>query len=314
MLEVVSRLSSNDKQNLNQSDNNVPDSRIRQQKKKVLTVMLLALAVVVVGIIMTHRYSVHHETIKEAMRDAVLHDINQVRLPGGIMADPSLISGFIVTALLLVFALLLRVFALPRFQYVPGKLQILIEMWVGLFDGLAKGNSPHRNKALGAYIFAAGSYIFVGTMFELFGFQVLTSQGHSVSLPAPLANINGAIAVGCFSYLFIVFGGVVANGPKGILKALKEFSLPLSMTFRLFGALLSGMLTTELVYYYITLSFFLPVVVGVLFTVLHAVIQAYVLTMLTSVYYGEVSEVTESRKKKKKEDKDGEGDVQPQQA
>ena len=51
------------------------------------------------------------------------------------------------------------------------------------------------------------------------------------------------------------------------------------------------MLTTELVYYYITLSFGLPVVVGVLFTVLHALIQAYVLTMLTSFYYGEVSEV-----------------------
>ena len=37
------------------------------------------------------------------------------------------------------------------------------------------------------------------------------------------------------------------------------------MTFRLFGALLSGMLTTELVYYFITLSFVLPVLVGVLF-------------------------------------------------
>ena len=42
--------------------------------------------------------------------------------------------------------------------------------------------------------------------------------------------------------------------------------------------------------YYINLSFVLPVVVGVLFTLLHAVIQTYVLTMLTSMYYGEVSE------------------------
>ena len=141
-------------------------------------------------------------------------------------------------------------------------------------------------------------------MFELFGFQVLTSQGHSISLPAPLANINGAIATGCFSYLFIVGGGVLANGVKGIFKSLKEFSLPLSMTFRLFGALLSGMLTTELVYYYIQLSFVLPVLVGVLFTVLHALIQAYVLTMLTSFYYGEVSEIVEKKKKRKKDTND----------
>ena len=47
---------------------------------------------------------------------------------------------------------------------------------------------------------------------------------------------------------------------------------------------------TELVYYFVSLSFVLPVVVGVLFTLLHALIQTYVLTMLTAMYYGEVSE------------------------
>ncbi|MBQ9155934.1 MAG: F0F1 ATP synthase subunit A [Eubacterium sp.] len=265
-----------------------------QNKKKVMIVLLLVLVVLLVGILMTRQYSVHHETVKEAMRDAVLHDQNKIALPGGLLVDPSLVSGFVVTGGLLVFAALIRIFAIPRFTYVPGRFQMLIEEWVGLFDGLARSNSPHKNKALGAYIFAAGSYIFTGTMFELFGVQAITSEGHSISLPAPLANINGAIAIGCFSYLFIVFGGIVANKVKGIGKALKEFSLPVSMTFRLFGALLSGMLTTELVYYYITLSFVLPVLVGVLFTVLHALIQAYVLTMLTSVYYGEVTEKAEA--------------------
>jgi len=44
----------------------------------------------------------------------------------------------------------------------------------------------------------------------------------------------------------------------------------------------------------------LPVVVGVLFTLLHALIQTYVLTMLTSVFYGEVSEVHEPKPRKQK--------------
>ena len=78
------------------------------------------------------------------------------------------------------------------------------------------------------------------------------------------------------------------------------------MSFRLFGALVSGMLVTELVYYFFTLSFVLPVIVGILFTVLHALIQAYVLTMLTSVYYGEVSEVVVKKKKEKKNKADKE--------
>lgn len=115
-------------------------------------------------------------------------------------------------------------------------------------------------------------------------------HGEPIALPAPLADINGAISMGCMSYLFILVGGLVNNGIKGVGKTLKDFSLPISMSFRLFGALLSGALVTELVYYYLALSFVLPVIVGVLFTLLHALIQAYVLTMLTSLFYGEVTE------------------------
>lgn len=154
---------------------------------------------------------------------------------------------------------------------------MLLEEWVSFFDGLAKSNSPHRNGFLGAYIFAAGSYIFVSTLFELFGLQGITTSGASIALPAPLSDINAAIAMGCLSYLIILSGGIVGNGLEGIGSTLKDFSLPISMSFRLFGALLSGLLVTELVYYYIHLSFILPVIVGVMFTLLHALIQTYVL-------------------------------------
>ena len=286
------------------------------KKKKSLTLVIgiLLLIVSIVGVVLTQPLSVKHETVKEAMRDAVLHEDNRIDFFGIMDVDPSLVSGYIVTAALLVFALLVRIFVIPRFKEVPGKFQMVLEAWVGFFDDLGKTNSPHQNKALGAYLFGAGTYIFTGTMFELFGFQALTTEGHSISLPAPLANINGAICMGVFSYLFILSGGIAANKIKGVGKTLKEFSLPISMTFRLFGALLSGMLTTELVYYYITLSFVLPAIVGVLFTVLHALIQAYVLTMLTSFYYGEVSEVTVKKPKEKKKRKKNSENAEEQPA
>ena len=70
------------------------------------------------------------------------------------------------------------------------------------------------------------------------------------------------------------------------------------MSFRLFGALLSGLLVTELVYYYVGLSFVLPVIVGVLFTLLHAVIQTYVLATLVSIFYGEAVEPKPEKVKK----------------
>lgn len=262
----------------------------KSRMRKVLILMVVLLVILGVAVALTYSGG-KAESVKVEMRDAVLHNVNKISLFGLMDVDPSLISGFVVTGFLLVVAALIRIFAIPRFRYVPGKFQLLIEEWVGMFDNLAKTNSPWRNGFLGAYIFMAGTYIFTGTMFELLGVQAVATNGESVSLPAPLANINGAICLGVLSYCVIVSGGIAGNKVKGIGKSLKEFSLPISMSFRLFGALLSGMLITELVYYYIQLSFVLPVIVGVLFTVMHALIQAYVLTMLTSFYYGEVSEV-----------------------
>ena len=277
------------------------------KKKRTTTLIIAGLVCVllVVGIILTNTGEPKPETVKEVMKDAVVHDSNKINF-FGIEVNPSVISAYTVTCIILVFALILRLFVIPKFKKIPGKLQSLLEMWVGFFDNLAKTSSPHLNKFLGAYVFTAGTYICLGTLFELFGIQALTTIGHSIALPAPHADINAAIQMGCLSFLVILSGGIKANKLKGVGLTLKEFSLPISMSFRLFGALLSGALVTELVYYYVTLSFVLPVVVGVLFTLLHALIQTYVLTMLTSVFYGEVSEVSEKKPKqpkKKKNDK-----------
>ena len=267
------------------------------QHKKGLAVWILIVLLLLAGALLAGSHP-RAETVQEAMRDAVLHDVNQVSLFGLKNVNPGLISAFLVTAVLLLAAVLIRVFAIPRFQMIPGRLQLLLEQAVGLFDGMAKNSSPHRFRFVGAYIFAAGAFIFVGTLFELLGLQAVTVHGHPVTLPAPLSDVNAAIALGTLSYLVILSGGIAANGIKGVGKTLKEFSLPISMSFRLFGALLSGLLVTELVYYYVNLSFVLPVIVGVLFTLLHALIQTYVLTMLTALYFGEVSEPSPKKPKK----------------
>ncbi len=268
-----------------------------KQHKKALALWIGSVLVLLVGALLAGSPG-RTETVQEAMRDAVLHSVNRISLLGLKTVNPGMISAFVVTAALLLAAALIRVFVIPRFQYVPGKFQLVLEEAVGLFDRMSRGDSPHRCRFLGAYIFAAGAYIFVGTLFELLGLQAVTVHGHPITLPAPLSDVNAAIALGTLSYLVILSGGIAGNGVKGVGRTLKEFSLPISMSFRLFGALLSGLLVTELVYYYISLSFVLPVLVGVLFTLLHALVQTYVLTMLVSMYYGEVSEPGEAKQKK----------------
>lgn len=269
----------------------------KKRKYVSLTVFAVILALLLFGIFFTGR-PVEKEEIGEAMSDAVLHEQNRVAL-FGLTVNPGLISAFTVTGVLFVFCLAVRLFVIPRFTYKPGKFQSVLETAVGTFSKMAEGNSPHRHRFLGAYAFAAGTYIFVSSLIELFGIQVVTTAGRSVSLPGPLSDINGAIAMGALSYGVILVGGIVANRARG-LGALKDFSLPVSMSFRLFGALLSGALVTELVYHSIYLSFGLPVFVGVMFTLLDAVIQAYVLTTLTTVFYGESTEPPHKKEKKNK--------------
>ena len=259
-------------------------------KKRILIVWLLLLAAVAAVIFAVGLDAQpHSETIKETMRDGVLHETNKISL-FGLRVNPGLISAYVVTAVMLLVALLIRLFAIPRFKMVPGRFQTILEKPVEFFKDMAKANSPHRTGFVSAYIFSAGCYILFSTLFELLGLQAVTTEGMSIALPAPIADINAAIAMGFLSYGVILVTGIVSGGLRGLLGVLKDFSLPISMSFRLFGALLSGLLVTELVYYYTALSFVLPVFVGVMFTLLHAVIQAYVLTTLVSIFYGEAAE------------------------
>lgn len=271
------------------------------KRKKVFLIVWLTLIAILLALIFLFGFPAKEseESIKEMMKDAVLHEHNKVSF-FGLAVNPAVVSGYIVTAVLLIAALLIRIFAIPKFKNVPNKFQSVIEKAVEFFSGMAKSNSPHKPKFVGAYIFSAGIYIFFSTIFELFGFQATTTNGMIIALPAPLADINAAIAMGFTSFGVILGAGIITNGFKGALKVLKDFSLPISMSFRLFGALLSGLLVTELVYYFVSLSFVLPVLVGILFTLLHALIQAYVLTTLVSIFYGEAVEPNKPKKLKKK--------------
>ena len=269
------------------------------KRRAIFIVVWLALIFTLLGLIIALKEPPGEaESIKEVMKDGVLHDKNKISLFGILDVNPALISAYMVTAVLLLAALFIRIFAIPKFKYIPGKFQIVIEKLVEFFDDMAHANSPHKTGFISAYIFSAGVYIFFSTLFELLGLQWVTTEGLSIALPAPIADINAAIAMGFMTYGMILIAGLVSNGVKGGLKVLKDFSLPISMSFRLFGALLSGLLVTELVYYYVSLSFVLPVVVGILFTSLHALIQTYVLATLASVFYGEAVEPRKPKNKK----------------
>lgn len=194
----------------------------------------------------------------------------------GMEVGPSLFTAFLVTLIVVIFCLAVRLFALPRFKKVPGKFQLFLEGLVSAFNNMAR-ESVHKYRGfISSYIFAAACYIFLGTLIEMLGVRPV------------LADINSCMALALFTYLQIVIYSVANRGPvKGALHSLKEVTVFVSFSFRLFGSILSGMIIMELVYSFIFLSFVIPAFLSVIFTLFHAFIQSYVFAMLSSLFLGE---------------------------
>ena len=201
---------------------------MKSKKKQVFIIVWIAVIVLLAAAAILVGSAPKAETVQETMRDAVLHETGQVSLFGLKDVNPGLISGMVVTGILLIAAALIRIFAIPRFKIVPGRFQMLIEQVVGLFDNLAKSNSPWRHGFLGVYLFAVGSYIFVGTLFELLGVQAITVAGHPITLPAPLSDVNGAIAIGCL-FLGNLLGSAVQLAGITVLQRLGVLELLLGL-------------------------------------------------------------------------------------
>ena len=129
---------------------------MEKKKRNRFLVVWLGLIVLTLVAVLAVGGGGESASIKETMRDAVLHGTNRISLLGWKAVDPAFISALVVSGLLLLTAALLRLLVIPRFRMVPGKLQLALEELVGFFDNLAKSSSPHRNTFLGAYVFAAG--------------------------------------------------------------------------------------------------------------------------------------------------------------
>ena len=95
-----------------------------KQNKRSLILWLVLIVVLAVASVLTGTPGGESESVKAVMRDAVLHETGQVSLFGIMDVNPGLISAYVVTAALLVLAVCLRIFAVPHFTEVPGKLQM----------------------------------------------------------------------------------------------------------------------------------------------------------------------------------------------
>ena len=95
-----------------------------KKQKKISIIIYVSLIVILTVLAFVVPAPENKETIQDTMADGVLHNINKVSLFGLLDVNPGLISAFMVTGIILLFALIVRIFVIPRFKMVPFKFQI----------------------------------------------------------------------------------------------------------------------------------------------------------------------------------------------
>ena len=99
----------------------------KKKRNGTIIVSALVLVLLIIGIVLNGTAE-KHETIQEAMKDAVLHGDNKINF-FGIAVNPSLVSAYIVTAIILVFALIIRIFVIIIF-FIIFFIIIYIFIWI----------------------------------------------------------------------------------------------------------------------------------------------------------------------------------------
>ena len=219
---------------------------------------------------------------------------------GGFRINDSVITGFVVVFILLVIALILRLTVIRNWKTTPSGIQMFLEWLVSFFDKSADEMTDNYSKLMGPYTLGAAAYICCGVLAEMFGFR-----------PA-IADIGACFALAGCTFIFIHTLGFVRKKARRFLHYLNpinivtDFSVPISMTFRLFGSILSGMVIMDMIYilvesvWYFVLPLIIPAVLTPVFTLFHAFIQSYVFASLTLTFVQEAIELPPKKQKRPK--------------
>ncbi len=198
----------------------------------------------------------------------------------------TMFSTCIVTLALIIFAAVLRIFFIPRwnndFKH-TSVLRMFIEWAVGLFDNNSKDLTENYSGTVGALYFGCSAFIMFGILIELFG------------LRSPMSDLNCNIILGLITFFAILIIGFMKKRVRRlahyatVIPLVTDCVVPFSMALRLFGSVYSGYLIMDIVYQ-TALRNILPVVLDPLFTLFHAVMQAYIFMFLSMNFINEALE------------------------
>lgn len=203
-----------------------------------------------------------------------------------ILITQTVVVTWILMLALIVFALVVRS-ALKNFEKVPNwKFQNMVELLVETFEGLTASSMGKDKMGFAPYFFT------------LFLFMTLANLSGLLALRPPTADINTTFAFAMITFFLIHGNGVRRKGIgyfKGFLEPMPlllplniigELATPISLSFRLFGNILGGLIIMTLYYAMIpfVLTLGLPAVLHIYFDIFSGVLQSFIFIMLSMTF------------------------------
>jgi len=200
----------------------------------------------------------------------------------------TLIFTIAIMLLLILLAIVVRV-KLRNFQEVPTGFQNFIELAVETFDKFVINSAGPKLAWMGGWFFTVFTFILVSNFSGLFVFVRPPTADWTVPLALAI------ITVGLMQFIGIKYRGW--EFVKGFFKpvflffpinVLGELARPISLSFRLFGNVLGGMILVSLIYAIAPtiVAMILPVVLHAYFDIISGAMQAFVFTILSLTYMG----------------------------
>ncbi len=214
-------------------------------------------------------------------------------LPGGIQITETVTTTWIIMIVLIVFSII----ATRNLERIPKGRQNFLEMLVEVLYKFTEQTMGKNKVGFTPYMGTILIYILIANLSGLLGFR------------PPTADVNTTIGLALISFFMIHFFGMKSKGVGTYLKGfldpipfllplnvIGELATPISLSFRLFGNIVGGVIIMSLLYGGLTalgakLGIYIPIFTTAIpvpfhfyFDLFSGVLQSFIFTMLTMVF------------------------------
>ena len=194
----------------------------------------------------------------------------------------TIVNAWIIMVILIIIAIVIR-FTMRKWKTIPEGSQNVVETLIGMFDNVVKDTAGEKFTEVGNWYFM------------VFCFLMMSSICSMVGLRPPTADWSTTFAFAMATVIIIQIMGLKHRKSKYLksfiephflflpLNLIGELSRPISLSFRLFGNMLAGMILMTLVYELlpIYLRFFFPAALHAYFDIITGLLQAYIFCILS---------------------------------